>query len=99
MMEVESVVIVVQQLIQIISAIWGEDASILQRIASTAVLLTTAVGTASILFKALEKIAGVTPTTKDDEFVSKVKKWLGFLSSVLDRLALNPDKTKARNAK
>lgn len=98
-MELESVAVIIEQLLAVIALIWGEDASILQRIVSGAVLLTTIVGTASIIFKALEKIAHVTPTTKDDEFVSKVRKALGFLSALLDRLALNPDKSKARNVK
>lgn len=98
-MELESVAVIIEQLLAVIALVWGEDATILQRIVSGAVLLTTIVGTASIIFKALEKIAHVTPTTKDDEFVSKVRKALGFLSALLDRLALNPDKSKARNAK
>lgn len=98
-MELESVAIIIEQLLAIIVMVWGEDATILQRIVSGAVLLTTIVGTASVIFKALEKIAQVTPTTKDDEFVGKVRKYLGFLSALLDRLALNPDKSKARNAK
>lgn len=98
-MELESVAIIIEQLLAIIAMVWGEDATILQRIVSGAVLLTTIVGTASVIFKALEKIAQVTPTTKDDEFVGKVRKYLGFLSALLDRLALNPDKSKARNAK
>lgn len=98
-MELESVAVIIEQLLAVIALVWGEDATILQRIVSGAVLLTTIVGTASIIFKALEKIAHVTPTTKDDEFVSKVRKALGFLSALLDRLALNPDKSKARDAK
>lgn len=98
-MEIESVVVIIEQLLAVIALIWGEDATILQRIVSGAVLLSTVVGTASIIFKALEKIAQVTPTTKDDEFVGKVRKYLGFLSALLDRLALNPDKSKARDAK
>lgn len=98
-MELESVAIIIEQLLAIIAMVWGEDATILQRIVSGAVLLTTIVGTASVIFKALEKIAQVTPTTKDDEFVGKVRKYLGFLSALLDRLALNPDKSKARDAK
>lgn len=98
-MELESVAVIIEQLLAVIALIWGEDATILQRIVSGAVLLTTIVGTASVIFKALEKIAHITPTTKDDEFVGKVRKALGFLSALLDRLALNPDKSKARNAK
>lgn len=89
-MEIEQVALIIEQLLAVIGHVWGEDSTIMQRIVSGAVLLTTIVGTASVLFKALEKIAHITPTTKDDEFVGKVRKWLSFLSVLLDRLALNP---------
>jgi len=48
------------------------------------------VGGASLIVQGLEKIAGVTPSTKDDEWVGKTKRTLGKVSEVLSRLALNP---------
>lgn len=50
------------------------------------------VGAASLIVLALEKIAKITPSTKDDIYVSKAKRWLGVASSVLSKLALNPKK-------
>ncbi len=50
------------------------------------------VGACSTIVLGLEKIAGVTPSTKDDEYVSKAKKGLGWLSDLLSKLALNPKK-------
>ena len=37
---------------------------------------------------ALEKVAEVTPTTKDDEYISKAKQWLGFVSAILDKVSV-----------
>lgn len=48
------------------------------------------VGAASIIVFGLEKIAKITPTTKDDKYVGSVKKVLSKVSGVLSRLALNP---------
>lgn len=47
---------------------------------------------ASFIVKGLEVIAGVTPTTKDDEFVGKLKRGLGYVSGLLDRFAVHPTK-------
>ena len=46
------------------------------------------VGAMATIVKGLEVVAGVTPTTKDDEAVGKVKKVLGVISYWLDRLSL-----------
>jgi len=46
------------------------------------------VGGLAVVVKGLEVIAGVTPSTKDDEYVSKAKKALGYVSYWLDRLSL-----------
>lgn len=45
---------------------------------------------ATCIVKGLEVIAGITPTTKDDEFVGKVKRALGYVSDILDRFAVHP---------
>jgi hypothetical protein len=53
-------------------------------------IIAVVVGGASMIVLGLEKIAGVTPSTKDDEYVGKAKKVLGKVSEILSRLALNP---------
>ena len=45
---------------------------------------------------ALEKIVEVTPSTKDDEYVAKAKKWLGYVSAILDNLNVYTTKDKKR---
>lgn len=45
-----------------------------------------------MVVKGLEVIAGVTPTTKDDEAVGKIKKYLGVVSYWLDKLSLGVKK-------
>lgn len=43
---------------------------------------------ATSIVAALEKIAEVTPTTKDDEYVSKAKVALGYVSALLDKVSV-----------
>lgn len=45
---------------------------------------------ATLIVLGLEKIAAVTPTTKDDKYVGKAKRVLGWLSDILDRLSVHP---------
>jgi len=54
------------------------------------------VGAATSIVLALEKIAEVTPTTKDDEYISKAKKALGYLSSFLDYFNIYTTKDKLK---
>lgn len=58
--------------------------------------VSTIAGAASLVVLALEKIAGITPSTKDDYYVGKAKKFLGKVTAVLDKIALNPAKHNAR---
>jgi hypothetical protein len=46
------------------------------------------VGAMATIVKGLEVVAGVTPSTKDDEYVGKVKQALGVVSYWLDKLSL-----------
>ena len=48
------------------------------------------VGGASMIVLGLEKLAGITATTKDDYFVGKVKQYLSWAVVLLEKLALNP---------
>jgi|JI7StandDraft_1071085.scaffolds.fasta_scaffold05971_3 hypothetical protein len=50
------------------------------------------VGALATVVKGLEVIAGITPTTKDDLYVGKVKQFLGHVSYWLDRLSLGVKK-------
>lgn len=43
---------------------------------------------ATSIVAALEKVAAVTPTTKDDEYVSKAKAFLGYVSALLDKVSV-----------
>lgn len=53
-------------------------------------IIGAVVSGATLIVLGLEKIAGITPTTKDDEFVGKVKRALGYVSAILDRLSVHP---------
>lgn len=43
---------------------------------------------ATSIVAALEKVAAVTPTTKDDEYVGKAKVALGYVSALLDKVSV-----------
>ena len=43
---------------------------------------------ATTIVAALEKVAAVTPTTKDDEYLSKAKVALGYVSTILDKVSV-----------
>lgn len=46
------------------------------------------VGGASFVLKGLEMIAGITPSTKDDLYVSKAKKYVGYAAAFLEKISL-----------
>jgi hypothetical protein len=46
------------------------------------------VGGASLILKGLEMIAGITPSTKDDIYVSKAKKYVGYAAAFLEKISL-----------
>jgi len=50
---------------------------------------STIVTGASTVVKGLEKIANVTPSTKDDEYVSKAKRVLGNIANLIEKVSLN----------
>lgn len=52
------------------------------------------VSVASTIVLCLERIAEVTPSTKDDKYVGVVKKWLGIVSYVLDPINIYTTKDK-----
>lgn len=58
--------------------------------------VTTVIGAASVIVAALIKVAKLTPTSKDDEWLSGAESFLASAIKLLDRLALNPDQSKAR---
>lgn len=64
----------------------------IEQIAQYIELALVVVGGLAVVVKGLEVIAGVTPTTKDDEAVGKVKHYLGVVSYWLDKLSLGVKK-------
>lgn len=64
----------------------------IEQIAQYIELALVVVGGLAVVVKGLEVIAGVTPTTKDDKAVSKVKHYLGVVSYWLDKLSLGVKK-------
>lgn len=58
-------------------------------VASIIVSITAFIGTATLLVEAAEKIAGITPSTKDDQFVSNIKCYLGAVVAFLDKVAMS----------
>ena len=75
------------------------DQSIVDTLLHYGQIIATVVGTASIIFAALSKVTGITPTTKDDKFVSTAQKIISQVLAILDRLGFNPDQSKARKPK
>lgn len=73
-----------------------EMQSILDFIMNLILLLTSIVGGASLIVEGLKQIAKVTPTEKDDAYLDKAGKFLNRVTVFLDKLALNPDQSKAR---
>lgn len=52
--------------------------------------ITAIVTAASFVVKAVEVVADITPTDKDDKYVSKGKKWIAKAMAILDKIAINP---------
>lgn len=48
----------------------------------------------TVIVAALERVAEITPSTKDDKYVGIAKKWLGYVSYVLDPLNVYTTKDK-----
>lgn len=72
------------------------DQSVIDTILLIMQWVTTIVGAASVIVAALVKVAKLTPSSKDDEWLSGAEAFLASIIKILDRLALNPDQTKAR---
>lgn len=98
-MESVEIIDVLATLWGVFTAVFGEDTTIGARVVSVAAILVTIAGSASYLVKFLEAIAKVTPNTKDDAYVATFEKWLSYVVAFFDRIALNPDQTKARKPK
>lgn len=81
-----------------LTAVFGEDTTIGARIVSLVSLAVVITGTASYIFQILEKIADLTPTDKDNEYLGKAQRALAYVIAILDRIAVNPDKEHARDA-
>lgn len=62
-------------------------------------IITSVIGGASMVVSGLREIAKVTPTEKDDKFLSASAKFLNAVTVFFDKLALNPPKHKARETK
>lgn len=75
----------------------AEASNIAELIANGLLYLTAIIGAASLILQGVAKITKITPSTKDDEIVSKVEGWILSLQKILDRVALNPSKAEARD--
>lgn len=72
------------------------DQSVIDTILLIMQWVATIVGAASLIVAALIEVAKLTPSSKDDEWLSGAQAFLASIIKILDRLALNPDQTKAR---
>lgn len=52
-------------------------------------MLTMAIGGATLTVAGLEKFAKITPSTKDDMWASKAKRFLGKATAILDKVAMS----------
>jgi len=75
------------------------DQSVIDTILLIMQWVTTIVGAASVIVAALIKVAKLTPSSKDDAWLSGAQAFLASAIALLDRLALNPDQDKARRPK
>lgn len=80
-----------EQLIMILMSIFPDT------VGEAIVALLAIFGGASVLVTTLEKVADLTPTDKDNQFLGKARRFLAKIIAYLDRLALNPPKSKARD--
>ena len=85
------------EIVEIMNALLGIDHPWAAKITSLLLVLTTIVGSASMIVDALERIAKITPTDKDNLLIGKAKRYLAKAVAFLDRLALNPPKDRARD--
>jgi hypothetical protein len=98
-MDASQIAVIIAQVLDLIGIIFGVDSQVVQIVLAIVATLTALIGSASVIVAALAKIAAITPNTKDDFYVGKAKRYISLIASVLDRLALNPDKDKARQTK
>jgi hypothetical protein len=64
-----------------------------------AIAITGLIGTASVACQMLAVIAKITPSTRDDRWVTGITEYLSYLSELLDMLAFNLSKEQAKTAK
>lgn len=64
----------------------------IELVSNYAVFGLEVIGGCSVVVALLAKVAKITPTDKDDLALSKAKRWIAALSSVLSKLALNNPK-------
>ena len=73
------------------------DMNNIPELLTNAVLYGTAVvGGASLILQGVAAITKITPSTRDDEIASKAQAVIVRLQRILDRVALNPTASKAR---
>jgi hypothetical protein len=87
----------INTLLHVLFAVFGEGSTIVSRVVSAIALLVTLTGSASYIVKGLEYITNLTPTDKDNRALDKIKRGLAWLIALLDYIAANPDKSKARD--
>lgn len=80
-----------EQLLVILVSIFPDTAG------EAVVALLAIFGGASVLVTLLEKVADLTPTDKDNQFLGSIRRFLAKIIAFLDRMALNPPKSKARD--
>ena len=85
------------EIIEVMNALLGIDHPWAAKAVSLLLVVTTVVGSASVIVDALERIAKITPTDKDNLLIGKAKRYLAKSVAFLDRLALNPPKDRARD--
>lgn len=67
-----------------------QGSSVAAKAVAFVVSSTAVVGTASAIVHGITKVTSVTPSTKDDEYASKVEWGLSWLTLLLSKIALNP---------
>lgn len=58
--------------------------------------VVTGVGAASLILQGIAFLTGITPSTRDDEYINQAYRAVVKVQKWLDRLALNPPAHKAR---
>ncbi len=91
--------VLVEQLISLVGDIFGVESGVGRGILTVVLALVAILGTATTIVAGLRKIARVTPTDKDDVYLSKLERFLMKIRPVLSRVAYKQKRNSSNSSK